>query len=63
MYWYILILYNKSYLNCVDVAGLDYEKVWYKGLGQVIRKTMVSKALLLEVITKKIMNDGVFIWS
>ena len=41
-----LILHNKSYLNCVDVAGLDYEKVWYKGLGQVIRKTMVSKALL-----------------
>ena len=45
----------------MEVAGLDYEKVWYKGLGQVIRNAMVSKALLLEVITKKIVNDGVFI--
>ena len=45
----------------MDIAGLDYEKVWYKGLGQVIRKTMVSKTLLLEVITKKIVNDGVFV--
>ena len=32
----ILILYNNLYLNCVEVAGLDYEKVWYKVLGQVI---------------------------
>ena len=33
---YILILYNNLYLNCVEVAGLDYEKVWYRVLGQVI---------------------------
>ena len=53
MYCCILILYNKTYLNCVEVAGLDDEKVWYKGLGQVIRKTIVYKTLLLEVITKE----------
>ena len=25
-----------AYLNCVEVAGLDYEKVWLKVLGHVI---------------------------
>ena len=41
-----------AYINCVDIAGLDFEKVWYKVLGQVIyhleTKTMVYKTLLLE---------------
>ena len=41
-----------AYLNFVEVAGLNFEKVWYKVLGQVIyhleSKTMVYKTLLLE---------------
>ena len=60
-----LILYNNLYLNCVEIAGLDYEKVWYKVLSQVIchwraKQWYLTKTLLLEII-KKIMNNGVFI--
>ena len=44
----------------MEVAGLDYEKIWYKVLGPVIyhleSKTVVSKTLLLEIIKKKNMN-------
>ena len=47
--------YNNLYLNCVEVAGLDY-----KSMVQCFRpsylplesKTMVSKTLLLEIIKK-----------
>ena len=50
------------YLNCVEVAGLDYEKVWYKVRPSYLpleSKTMVSKTLLLEII-KKNMNKRSF---
>ena len=33
---FLLIILYTVYLNYVEVAGLDYEKVWYKVLGQVI---------------------------
>ena len=42
-------MYNNLYLNCVEVAGLEYEKVRYKVLDLVLRlesKTMVSNLKL-----------------